>query len=324
MAKAPEYMNFFEVAGGDGVPAPDSGGTDPILAEGAADSSADDAALDAHIAEITGLPIAKTEVQGDDQATAGADNTDDNGNADANNGEPGKDDGGTQSGGNDEPAVVKPAPETPKPTKPEPETPVADKYTLEVEDAQGNKLSISKIEDLPEDFEPKNNRQALQIISDLAKLDTRREADEAQATIRAEETRVADETAKINQGWQTEIDGLITDGRIDKPKVKEGDPKFLEDPAIQRMDTVFKFMNEENQGRLSKGIAPIRSFTDALTHLELKEAREAKVTADRTATDTARRKAGLLSGSSATGSAAGGAERPYFAGQAQDISDLVR
>jgi hypothetical protein len=346
--------DFYEqVGGGDGVPAiGNTGPTDPILGNTPSDASADDAALEAHIAQVTGLPIQRTEVQSDDQAATGADGDAADGAAgagadsgagggQADGGDAGGDQGqgtgtagagsgdaGGDSGQGEAGAVIgdQGAQQEKPPAEEKPvETPAIkpEDYALEVEDAAGTKYTINSIDDLPDDFTPKSNKQALQILDDLRELQTKRKADEEQVAVAAAEKQRNDAQAEVQKGWMTEIEALQADGRIDKPKIKEGQPGFLEDPAIKRMDEVFTFMVNENKSRLAKGIAPIRSFTDALTHLELKEARAAKVTADRASADVAKRKAGLLSGAGGAGNGSGVADQPYRAGQAQDIFDVI-
>lgn len=261
------------------------------------DASATQEELNAKIDESLGLPATKTEPPSEPQPTP-------------ENNEPAPE-GAGETG--DSP----PEPDS-RPPEPDP-APDPGALTLEVEDAAGKKYQIEKVEDLPDDFVPKNNRQVLQIISDLTKLDTKRE----QAEVEAKQA-LADNEAKANEqatlnSWDAEIVALQKDSRLDKPKATQGSPEFTQDPAVKRVDQVFKYMATENERRKPLGIAPIRSFTDALDKVELQEVKATQAEAAKKETETAKAKSGLIGRTSAGGESA---PPVYRAGQARDIWDV--
>lgn len=287
------------------------------------DASATQDELNARIDESLGIiPEPKTEttddtapVPGNDDKPAGA-GPNDGGTGSSD--KPGEGEASSDKGTEEPVAPAKPATETSdKGTEQTPTPSVA--LTLEVEDAAGKKYQIEKIEDLPEDFNPKNNRQAIQIISDLAKLETKREVAAAQ-----EVSAKATEEARAKQNaWLTSLDSEIAtiqaEGRLDKPKAAFGTPEFVNDPAVRRVDEVFKYMASENDRRATAGVEPIRSFTDALDKIELKELRAAEAEKTRQEVQTAKAKSGLIGRTSAGGVTA---SPVYVAGSARDMSDL--
>lgn len=284
------------------------------------DASATQEELNARIDESLGIiPAPKTE-KTDDTAAAGTDpgETKPVGEEGA---EPSP---GAEPATDSKPADVQPSSrpeEAPKPSDQGPQqAPAASTaLTLEVEDAAGTKYQIEKIEDLPEDFTPKNNRQVIQIIGDLNKLEVKREAAaDAEKVAQSAAEAKASEQATLTS-WDSEIAALQKDSRLDKPKATPGSPGFLEDPAVKRVDQVFKFMKTENEARAVSGVAPIRSFSDALDKIELQELRAAKTAATKQETQNAKAKSGLIGRTSAGGS---DAAPVYRAGQARDIWDV--
>lgn len=193
-------------------------------------------------------------------------------------------------------------------------------FSIEVEDADGKKHKISTIEDLPEDFNPRNNRQILQIISDLGKLDVQKEKFEADNLTKAEQEQAAETERQTLQSWDNEISELQKEGRLEKPKVTPDSPAFMEDESVKKVDAVFKYMVEVNEVRTKAGNPNLlRSFEDALDKYEAVEGRRATEEASKNGTVTAKAKAAVI-GRSGSGTAA---EAPtYRSGQYKSIDDI--
>lgn len=227
----------------------------------------------------------------------------------------------------DEPAVPD-EPETPdeevepeEPLKPsEPATPSDADLFIEVEDAEGVTHKISVIEDLPEDFNPKNNRQALEILSQLGKLEGEREQREVTAASEAEQAAVAQVQQEQFKSWDSEVDQLTKAGRLDKVTLPATDSKYLEDPTVTKVNEVFGFMNKINAERTKAGNPnTITSFEDALDKYEANEAKVAAAEAQKNDNARAKAKASLIGGSSAS---AGGDHYVYKAGSARSIDEI--
>jgi hypothetical protein len=228
-------------------------------------------------------------------------------------------------GDEDEPAVDEDEPagddEEDEPEPAEPATPSDEELFIEVQDADGVTHKISKIEDLPEDFKLKNDRQALEIMRQLDKLEAKmekRDADKADA-----EAADAEETAKRDTftAWDREIDNMVKEGRIDKIKAKAGSADYDKDPTVARINDAFGEMNRINAVREKAGNPNrITSIEDALDKLEAREAKEAKEAEAANGTQTAKDKSALIGGS---GSGASSNEhKPYVAGSARSIDDI--
>lgn len=191
--------------------------------------------------------------------------------------------------------------------KSEPATPSDEELFIEVEDADGVTHKISKIEDLPDDFAPKNNRQILEIIKATDKLDAQREKNTADAETKAQADALAETQSAQFKSWDAEVAELAKSDRI-----KTTD--------TERINDVFGYMNEINQARIKAGNPNlVMSFEDALDKFEVKEAKDAEALASKNDNATAKAKAALIGKSSAAG---GNAPRPYRAGQYRNIDDI--
>lgn len=198
-------------------------------------------------------------------------------------------------------------------------TPSDEELFIEVEDANGTTHKISKIEDLPEDFEPKSNRQGLEILSQLSKLEARMAEREVQQAQAAETKAVKDAETAQYKSWDSEVNELIKQGRLEKAGVAPNDPKYQEDPSVKRMDAVFGFMNKINTERAKAGNPNlITSFEDALDKLEVSEAKAKAENDKKRETDTAKRKASLIGGSSSSGAS----DFVYRSGAYKSIDDV--
>lgn len=188
---------------------------------------------------------------------------------------------------------------------------------------QGKEYKIEKIEDLPEDFIPRNNRQILEIIDNLHKLEATKAKDEAANEVA--ETTKAEATARkeMLSSWDKEIEGLQKEGLIEQPKLKPTDPKYLEDPAMKKVADVFEFMEKTNNARKAAGNPNlIRSFADAFDKLELVELKATRDKAAKDEVETAKLKAGVQGGGKSGTS--GGKPQVYVAGAAGgEISNML-
>lgn len=158
-------------------------------------------------------------------------------------------------------------------------------YSIEVEDAEGKKLKIEKLSDLPHDFEPKTYTDMLLIGEKLAEKRAERQKDEAEvkeATEKRSEqlerkqaTQQYLEQAQIrNKAWDNEIAMAQKSGLIPAVKVsaKATEAEMKADPGLKRQAEVFDFMTKENAKRQKEGNPFfIGSFIDGLAALELSE-----------------------------------------------------
>lgn len=191
---------------------------------------------------------------------------------------------------------------------------------IEVEDASGNKYKISKETDLPEDFTPKNNRQIIEILSDLQKLNVKIENRDAER-VTAEQTAIVEaRKTEISSAWDSEINQLIDEKVLSKPKLASNNPKYNEDPAVKAVDDTYKFMMDENDKRKAAGNPNLlTSFRDAF---ELRAYRDSKVQQaehDKKAQDLAKAKAGLIGSG---GGSSGTDGYIYRAGSARTIDEV--
>lgn len=207
--------------------------------------------------------------------------------------------------------------EEPEEKKVEPETATDDDF-IEVEDADGNKYKIQKESDLPEDFMPKNNRQVIEILRQLDQLDARKAEKATEAEKEAEIAAAQERQTQVMQGWDNEITSLIDNGILEAPKAKPGTKLWESDPAVQKADSVFKFMIEENKARSEKGTAPITSFAEAYMIQQAREAKNAeaeKIKADNAAAKAKSRLVGRTSAPATN-------NETYRAGSARSIDDI--
>ena len=188
-----------------------------------------------------------------------------------------------------------------------PSTPSDEELSIEVVDADGVTHKISVIEDLPEDFSPKNNRQILEIVSQLSKLDAKRET-QAIETEKAQQEALIQETKEAQfKSWDAEIAELAKDKRITSTDT-------------ERVNAVFGYMNEINNARIKAGNPNlVTSFEDALDKFEVKEAKDNAEAAKKNETEKAKAKASLIGRSSAS---ANGDNYVYRAGSARSIDDI--
>lgn len=188
-------------------------------------------------------------------------------------------------------------------------------FSITVEDKEGRTFKITagdNIDDVLDEFEPKNTAQVMQIMREVQRIE------DEKADWDAEQSQIAEQAARderiqaIQEGWKGEITELQAAGRL--PKVADGTKN-------DRVDAVYAFMGEENARRAAAGKPQIASFEDALDKMELNERRAAEEQAKKDAKDAARKNGGKVGGSSAPASNAPpayktGPNRPRNANQA--------
>lgn len=192
-------------------------------------------------------------------------------------------------------------------------------FSFEVEDANGKTYKITKIEDLPEDFDPKNNRQVMEIIAQANKLEGEIARHEEQIAKDEEATILSNAQKEIQTGWQSEIQELVDEKLLDKPKLAENNPKYNDDPSVKKIDEVFKFIKDTNDAR-KKANNPnmLTSFRDAFDRMELRDLKVQKADESKKEGDLAKAKAGVI-GTSSTSSVDVPA---YRAGSYRSIDDI--
>jgi hypothetical protein len=195
----------------------------------------------------------------------------------------------------------------------------APSFALEVEDANGEKITINpgdNLEEVLKDFEPKTNGQIFQIIKDVMKMESDKEAYDADQKTAAQEAAHAETLANIHAGWDKEISTLQADKRMPV----SADPNNPSKEFTERRDAVFKFMAEENDKRREDGRPLLQSFEDALDKLENREAKESKIEAAKKEKELARERGGMIGGSSAP---AGSSSPVYRPGSARNANEAL-
>jgi hypothetical protein len=188
-----------------------------------------------------------------------------------------------------------------------------DKYSFTVIDANGVTFKITAdadIEDVLKEFDPKNNGQIIKILDQLREVKEQKSSDDdknAAAAVKAERAEAAN---KLLDNWTSEAKDLQAQKRI-----ADGDD------GQKRIDSVYKYMAAENEKRMAAGRPTLNSFEDALDKLEAKENREAKVEQDKKDKEEARKKGGLVGGSSAPASSGSAAYKP---GSARSVNEALR
>lgn len=207
---------------------------------------------------------------------------------------------------------AKPEPDTKPEEVPAPEV-TDDKYAFEVEDANGVTFKVTpdaKMEDILAEFEPKNNGQIIDILSQLTDAKAALKADQVEAEKAAAAEAQTAKVAEIQDSWNAEITDLVAKDRI--PKGEDGD---------KRTAAVYKFMSQENDKRAEAGKPLLASFEDALDKLENQEARDAKVAEAKAAKDERRANGALVGGSSAPATAP---TKAYRSGSARNVNEALR
>lgn len=202
------------------------------------------------------------------------------------------------------------APETPAVVT---ETPEAPAFSLQVEDLNGEVLTLNvgdDIEKVLENFEPKNNGQVFKLMHDFMRLEDQKTAWENQQAEATTEAERAELVSTIQAGFDSEIHKLQGEKRLP-----------LDGKIEERKSEIFKFMSDENERRSQDGRPLIQSFEDALDKIELQEKKTAEKETAKQAKEQTRRVGGMVGGSSAPASGAG---HTYVAGSARNANDALR
>ncbi len=198
---------------------------------------------------------------------------------------------------------------------------------VELEDANGKTFKIGVNDPIPEELVFKNDAQLAELTE--ARMEMKgtlrdREADLEKS--QAEQQSKQSEEAQL-ASWDNEIQELIGAGLIEAPKVKVGEKDYLQDAAVQKIDTVFKFMASENTKRAAEGKPKIMSFGTAFTLWSSDSAKKEAEEKQKKDNEIAKARGSLVGGSSSSSS--GGAHKELYtqgtAGTIHDVdfSDLV-
>lgn len=307
-------------SGGDGSGAADAaaaGVVDQTALPDLPDASPDQATLESHIDDVLGLPTADA---GDDKGKTDDKKTEDAAKtADDTPPDPGKD--AAIADKPDKPAIAAADTSAKEPDK-DP-SPTESGLKLEITDKNGKTFTLKPGDDIDTvlaEFDPKNSAQVISVLREFDKLEQKQTAwDAEQATNAATAEQKASDTARL-QSWDAEITSLQGEDRIGKPTAKPGSPEYLADPAVKRVDQVFKYMVAENAARKTAGNPNlITSFADALDKLELQEIRTKQVADKKDDVETAKQKSALIGGRPSGG---GNAAPVYRPGQAKSVWDI--
>lgn len=199
-----------------------------------------------------------------------------------------------------------------------------DAYVVDAkgENPKEETIRLNVGDSIPENARFKNDKQLYEVLEAQAEMREMRDARNAEYEEKKAEadSKVSAATAQSEQlaGWDAEINELIADGDIVAPKVKIGEPGFLEDPSTKLIDNVFKFMKTENDKRIANKETPIRSFAVAFNkYNKSEEVKTNKAKEDAEAAATKTRGAMVGGGTSSGGS--GGTQKIYKSGSAKNI-----
>lgn len=196
-----------------------------------------------------------------------------------------------------------------------------DDLWVEVKDSEGKTIKLSLEDGLPDDFTFTSEKQLFEILQSFEEMkslkkDRQAEVDKWNSEHAAKADEAKTEQAVIN-AWDQEIQDLVDAKILDAPKLAQGDPNFLKDPAVVKVDQVFKYMMEQNSQRAKDNKALIKSFAVAYnlyTNDEQTKAAETQAKADAEAT---KKRGALVGGTSAP---TGNSDRPvYRRGSARNV-----
>lgn len=202
----------------------------------------------------------------------------------------------------------------PKPvTPPAPTNDAEDKYSFQVEDANGVTYKITAdadVEDVLKEFEPKNNGQIIAILDQLRTVKDQKATDDAKAVEDTANEERRTRASELLTGWQEESKALQGAKRI--PDGKDGET---------RINEVYKYMASENDARMKAGKPTLNSFEDALDKLENKEGRDKAASDAKAEKDKARENGAKVGGASAPTSTTAPV---YKAGSAKNSNQALR
>lgn len=222
-------------------------------------------------------------------------------------------------------------PDTPEPAPEEPKTPAdisgpdASDLWIEVQNSEGK--SVKLVYDpsdpgsfLPDDFTFKNDKHLYDVLEAKGEMATlyKERVGEYESEVEERETKENEAKSQAEQSaaWDAEIQDLVDGGFLEEPKAKPTDKNFLEDPTVQKIDSVFKFMKEQNTARLEDGRPLLRSFGTAFNLYNKGQEAAAVETKKKQENDMAKARGSLVGGTSA---ASGSEPALYKRGSASNI-----
>lgn len=133
---------------------------------------------------------------------------------------------------------------------------------VEVEDAEGNKVKITKIGDLPSDFIYKDSRQPLEIFEAIDEL---KEKKADRAKLRSENETLEDSNStreRVATLWSSEITAMQADDTLPTGTIDWEKGEYPSAKAKEQVEGLFTFMAEENTRREKDGRPYIVSLRD--------------------------------------------------------------
>lgn len=149
---------------------------------------------------------------------------------------------------------------------------------VEVEDADGNKVKITRVGDLPSDFIYKDSRQPLEILEALEDLkDTK--ADRAKKRSENETLEDSNSTReRVATLWNSEIEAMQADETLPTGKIDWEKGEYPNAKTKEQVEGLFTFMTEENGRREKDGRPYIVSLRDVAVLKAQADAKTAKDT----------------------------------------------
>lgn len=214
--------------------------------------------------------------------------------------------GGKPAGTDDEEEPEKPkkAPAKEPPAKPEPEerelkppeemdadVTKPGKYKATFTDIDGEQYHVSNIDQLPDDFEPKSQKEQMKALQDLTAKQEEARNDQAEYQAEVAKKGREENISKMTASWDDDVDRLTKDGTLPKDKKERN----------KAINGTYEVMERE----LKKG-RPIDSWENAFKVYSYeesvkKQAEEAKAVAE----DKKRRGAKVMGGGGGTPNNAG-------------------
>lgn len=266
--------------------------------------------------------------KGDDQA--GADDA--SGTANSDSGASNTDDDQT-SGADDQTTSTSDEDKSKDSDKPTPELDEngvqTDDLWVEVEDSEGKSVKLTydptnPASFLPDNFTFKDDKQLFEILDAKAEMANlykeRSDKFETDQETKTTQEQAAAQEKETLASWDAEIKDLIDAGMLEAPKSKPEDKTWLQDPAVQKIDEVFKYMKAENDKRLTDGKAPIKSFGTAFNLYSHDAQVKADAEKEKKEAEITKKRGAMVGGSSAA--SAGGEAPIYRRGSASNIWDV--
>lgn len=147
---------------------------------------------------------------------------------------------------------------------------------VEVEDAEGNKVKITKTSDLPSDFIYKDSRQPLEILDALNDLKDKKAE---RAKLRSENDTLEDSNStreRVATLWSSEIEAMQADETLPGGTIDWEKGEYPNAKTKEQVEGLFTFMTEENIRREKDGRPYIVSLRDVAVLKAQADAKAAK------------------------------------------------